>query len=140
MAPNEQWHGPAEPATVRSMRDHVSRFARARGIAGTAVDDIRACVSEAVTNAVLHAFRDGRPPGTITVSASVSSDEIVVSVSDDGMGFAPRADSPGLGFGLPMIAAMASSMAVSMRAGGGTELQMAFDRAAADASSGLALR
>src|SRR5688572_28618805 len=108
MDPSEQWHGPAEPATVRAMRDHVSRFVCTRGITGTPLDEIRACVSEAVTNSVLHAFRDGRPPGTITVSAKIRADEILVSVSDDGMGFAPRTDSPGLGFGMPMIAAMAS--------------------------------
>ena len=49
-------------------------------------------------------------------------------VIDDGVGFAPRADSPGLGLGIPTIAAMTRSMSIAAPADGGTEVCMAFAR------------
>ena len=44
----------------------------------------------------------------------------------------PRTDSPGLGLGLPLIAQMTESLEVHDRAGGGTEIRMAFALAAAE--------
>jgi hypothetical protein len=51
-----------------------------------------------------------------------------VNVRDDGMGFVPRADSPGLSLGLPMIATLTSSMAIQDTPSGGTEVCMGFSR------------
>ena len=47
-------------------------------------------------------------------------------VVDEGRGILPRADSPGLGLGLPLIAQMTESLEVHDRRGGGTEIRMAF--------------
>jgi stage II sporulation protein AB (anti-sigma F factor) len=120
------WSGPAQPGTVGTLRREVAAFAEAGGVAGERLDELRACVSEAVTNAVVHAYRDGRPAGMIEVRAEFGDDRLVVLVADDGMGFAPRADSPGAGLGMPTIAAYSTTMSVSARPGGGTELSMAF--------------
>jgi len=111
------------------MRHVVVGFAADEGFSGPVLEDIRSCVSEGVTNAVMHAYRDGRSPGTIAVSADVHGDELIVRVCDDGIGFTPRPDSPGLGLGIPTIAALTSSTTVSDRPGGGTELCMSFHRA-----------
>jgi len=40
----------------------------------------------------------------------------------DGIGFGPQADSPGLGLGIPTIAALADTMSVDTTEGGGTRL------------------
>jgi anti-sigma regulatory factor (Ser/Thr protein kinase) len=66
---------------------------------------------------------------------TVEPDELLVAVSDDGVGLTPRADSPGLGLGLPIIAALADRFEVQERAGG-TRVLMGFRRAvSADVSS-----
>ena len=62
-------------------------------------DGVALAVTEAVTNAVMHAYRD-REPGTVRIFASVGDGALVVIVSDDGPGMTPRTDSPGIGLGL----------------------------------------
>ena len=54
-----------------------------------------------------------------------------MTVSDDGMGMAPRLDSPGLGVGLPFIADTADTLDIASSARGGTELRMSFQLPAA---------
>ena len=79
----------------RRARRRASRGADAlRGIAVDR-DAVGVVVSEAVTNAVLHAYRDREQPGQVHVSASLDDDGVEVSVADDGLGMRPRADSPG---------------------------------------------
>jgi serine/threonine-protein kinase RsbW len=126
----EQWSGRAEPSIVRQLRRSVTDFATTAGFSERVLDDLRTCVTEAVTNSVVHAFRGGRPPGTVTVVAKLEGDGLVIIVSDDGIGFRPRTDSPGLGLGITMIAALADSMSVGVSEAGGTSLCMAFSRQA----------
>jgi anti-sigma regulatory factor (Ser/Thr protein kinase) len=90
-------------------------------------------VSEAVTNVVVHAYRDRDPdaePGHVHVTVSVEGDEFVVAVADEGLGIAPRDDSPGAGLGLPIIASLADRIEVQ-QLGTGTRLLMGFRLAAA---------
>jgi len=89
--------------------------------------DLRLAVSEAVTNAVVHAFRSRpRAEGQITVSLTVRAPELKLVVRDNGDGMAPRDDSPGLGLGLPLISSLAHQMDHRRPAEGGTELWMCF--------------
>jgi anti-sigma regulatory factor (Ser/Thr protein kinase) len=79
---------------------------------GASVADVALCVSEAVTNAVLHAFRDrGDGSGTIRVLAACTGDGVLcVVVEDDGAGILePRLGRPGLGIGLALVLATAVS-------------------------------
>jgi anti-sigma regulatory factor (Ser/Thr protein kinase) len=122
----DAWSGPAAPEIVGRMRQAVVGFASDAGFSGVALDDVRSCVSEGVTNAVVHAFRDEHAAGTVQVSAELRGDELIVKVVDDGIGFRPRPDSPGLGLGLPTIVALTASTSVAAAPGGGTELCMAF--------------
>ena len=69
------------------------------------IADIALAVTEACTNAVVHAYRDSS--GTISVTASHADGALTVTVRDHGTGMAPRVDTPGLGVGLPVIAAIA---------------------------------
>ena len=52
-------------------------------------------------------------------------------VRDHGRGVVPNLCSPGLGLGLPLIAGAAASSEVRTTDGGGTEVVMRFDLAAA---------
>ena len=123
--PHASWELPAEPATVGSIRAGVRDFARAHGLGAPHVADLALAVTEAVTNCVVHAFV-GREPGTVRTAIQAGAGELVVTVVDDGRGMQPRADSPGLGLGLPTIASLTTSMDMHAPPGGGTALTMTF--------------
>jgi len=69
-------------------------------------------VTEAFANVVVHAYVDADTVGHLELRADVRGDELIVQVSDEGRGMQPRADSPGLGMGLPLIAQMADTFEV----------------------------
>lgn len=50
------------------------------------IDDIKTAVSEAVTNAVIHGYRNGG--GIVTIEAAIEENILSVTVSDDGIGIA----------------------------------------------------
>ena len=122
---------PAVAASVSEARNAVTAFAQAAGATGDALAAVSLAVSEAVTNAVLHAYLDRDEPGPVEVRARRDAQHVVVEVADEGRGMLPRTDSPGLGLGLPLIAQMTQSLEVHDRPGGGTEIRMAFALASA---------
>lgn len=73
---------------------------------GAPADDVKLAVSEAVANAVMHAFREGGP-GTISLEARCEGERLQITVGDDGPGMTPHLDSPGLGLGLSLITRLA---------------------------------
>jgi serine/threonine-protein kinase RsbW/stage II sporulation protein AB (anti-sigma F factor) len=85
------------------------------------LNDVGLVVSEAVSNVVNHAYRDG-DPGSMRVQVEITHDEVLLTVQDDGAGMKPRPDSPGLGLGMPLIATVADRFDVRPRRGGGTSL------------------
>ncbi len=123
-----RFSAPARPQAVPELRTAVVACAGEQPIDALRLADLKVAVSEAVSNAVLHAFREGEP-GTVTVTVDVEPDrrELRVVVSDDGLGLTPRPDSPGLGLGLPLISQLAERVDVRTPSGGrGTELCMTF--------------
>ena len=122
------WNVPGLAEQVGDVRRAAVEFAREEGVPDPPLADLRLALSEAVSNAVLHAFRAQSRPGTVTVSIAVTSDESIEAVvRDDGMGMTSRSDSPGLGLGLGLISSVAD--AVEHRShtdGGGFELWMCF--------------
>jgi PAS domain S-box-containing protein len=118
----------AQPEAVTDLRHEVTAFAEGSGASEERAGDISIAVSEAVTNAVMHAFVGAEAPGTIEMVAEAEFETIVVRIIDDGIGMRPRHDSPGLGIGLPLIGQLARS--VDLRTGPGdrgTEVCMTFD-------------
>jgi anti-sigma regulatory factor (Ser/Thr protein kinase) len=117
----------AEPPSVRVARHAISGFAEANGADSGAV---AVAVSEAVTNAVIHAFSDPNP-GKIAVEARLNRmHHMDVVVSDDGSGITPNPNSPGIGFGLAMVASLADEMVIEKTPAGGTRVRMRFATAA----------
>jgi serine/threonine-protein kinase RsbW/stage II sporulation protein AB (anti-sigma F factor) len=126
--PSMTWRVPASAESVPRVRESVVDYARDAGVPEARVQDVRLAVSEAVTNAVVHAFRERAEPGTVVVSVTVDDDQsIEVRVIDDGDGMAPRDDSPGPGLGLMLIRSLADRVEHRAPPGGsGTELSMRF--------------
>lgn len=115
---------PAVPESVPRARDAVVTLAAAAGCSAQQIDAIRLATSEALTNAVLHAYRDA--PGLVHVRAAGADGAFSVTVSDDGGGLHPRIDRKRVGIGLALIAEAAQEVAILKRPAGGTELQMRF--------------
>lgn len=89
---------------------------------------VELAVSEAVTNAVLHAYRDRNGPSTegrVNVRVTADGEGVWVLVADDGVGMAPRDDSPGLGVGLTIIATLSDQLLI-VQGETGTRVHMRF--------------
>ena len=112
---------PAEGHSVTRARQAASEVARA---VGAPEIDVKIAVSEAVGNAVTHAFR-GEERGTITVRAYHERKRLVVSVTDDGDGMRPHLESPGLGLGISLITKVAENVRFDST-DAGTTVSMSF--------------
>lgn len=127
---------PATPESVPGVRHALTRLARELGASERVVADVALAVSEACTNVVLHAYREQERPGTLSVEADRHGDSLEVVVSDEGSGLRAREDSPGLGMGLALMAAVASGLQLD-HDGAATRLHLTFDlRAPAPAAPG----
>lgn len=115
----------ATPDSIRRLRSATVEHLRTAGLDAAVVELAQLAVSEAVTNAVLHAYEDAPGPGPIHLAVDVRDATVVVTVADEGGGMAPRMDSPGAGLGLPIIANIATT--VEMAHGDrGTRVRMTF--------------
>jgi anti-sigma regulatory factor (Ser/Thr protein kinase) len=114
----------ASPAAVPGVRRAVVDFAELHGVGHG--PDVALAVSEAVTNAVLHGYRDGAS-GDVRVVACAEPERLVVVVRDYGCGMSPHPDSPGLGLGLSVIGRLTTEMNIERPdRGGGMRLRMHF--------------
>jgi serine/threonine-protein kinase RsbW/stage II sporulation protein AB (anti-sigma F factor) len=117
---------PAVAATVPQMRSAITPWVEELGLHEEQVQAVRLCVTEAVTNAVVHGFVE-REPGSVSVVAEPGQDCLVVRVIDDGQGLGPRHDSPGLGMGLPLIGRFTNNVDLRVAPDGtGCEVRMTF--------------
>jgi serine/threonine-protein kinase RsbW/stage II sporulation protein AB (anti-sigma F factor) len=125
--PRARWSALASAENVPEIRHAVVDFAYANGISESLARDISLAISEAVTNTVVHAYRRHAQPGSVYVCAMVEGGWFELRVVDDGIGTAPRNDSPGLGLGLPLIYRLADQVQLHrLRDRDGTELWMRF--------------
>jgi anti-sigma regulatory factor (Ser/Thr protein kinase) len=116
---------PAQADQVRLARREVEACAREHGAVDPA--GIALAVSEAVTNAVIHAYVDEPRSGDVEVLVERHpGDGLEIHVFDEGRGMIPRSDSPGLGVGLPLVAKLAQRFRVESRPSGGTAVSMVF--------------
>jgi anti-sigma regulatory factor (Ser/Thr protein kinase) len=117
----------ADSQAISGARHAALAFAREHRVPGERLDAIALAVSEAATNVVMHAYRDREDPGTFTLALDLEGPSLLIDVSDDGLGLIARDDSPGLGFGLPIIADVTDAYAFRPNDDGGTWLTMRFD-------------
>jgi serine/threonine-protein kinase RsbW/stage II sporulation protein AB (anti-sigma F factor) len=117
---------PALPPRVAEIRRDVTNVATGFGADETALLQINLAVSEAATNAIMHAYRDRAAAGDVRVLVQHDDGHIDVSICDSGIGMSPRPDSPGMGLGLCLMAHEAVRFEVKTPAGGGTEIFLRF--------------
>jgi anti-sigma regulatory factor (Ser/Thr protein kinase) len=109
---DEQLHErvPARPESIAPLRKAVVRFAAGNGASAPERDDIALAVTEALGNAVLHAYVGHDRPGPLALDAWMRERSLEVVVCDEGNGMTPRTDSPGLGIGLTLIERIAQQL------------------------------
>lgn len=116
---------PASADAICSARAAVRRFTERQGVGDPGA--VALAVSEAITNAVMHAYRDTEA-GTIHITADHPPDDgLVVTVRDRGQGLKPRSNSPGYGLGLPMVAQLTTTLEIAPAPDGGTVIRMHFE-------------
>jgi serine/threonine-protein kinase RsbW len=115
---------PARAENVAVVRHAFGGLGDVLDVPEQLLSDIKLAVTEACTNVVIHAYPDGEGP--MEVQAEFGENELSVVVRDEGRGVMPRADSPGLGLGLPLIATLAESLELGTGEDDATEVRMTF--------------
>jgi serine/threonine-protein kinase RsbW len=121
------WSWPAEVPSVSTARHAVVAWLSARGVQNPQLGDVALAVSEAVTNAVTHAYV-GRQPGAISITVALDDEAVRLVIEDDGNGLRPRHDSPGLGYGLALMMAVSQRFETEAVEPRGTRLRLHFSR------------
>src|ERR1700677_801673 len=116
---------PARAANIAVVRHAFGALGEAFAVDEEVLSNIRLAVTEACTNVVIHAYPDDQE-GLLEVAATLSEDKLEVVVRDEGPGIGPRADSPGLGLGLPLIVSLTESVQLGRAADDCTEVRMIF--------------
>jgi anti-sigma regulatory factor (Ser/Thr protein kinase) len=115
----------ARAENIAIVRHALGGLGEAFAVPEQRLADIRLAVTEACANVVVHAYPDG-DAGPMEVLASHEEDELTVVVRDWGRGIRPRPDTPGLGLGLSMMAALATTVQLGHDSKEHTEVRMTF--------------
>jgi serine/threonine-protein kinase RsbW len=127
VAPDVSLTVAARPESVALVRQALAGMCEALGLAERLADDVRIAVTEACTNAVVHAYEEDAG-ATVEVDASEDGTHLIVVVRDRGRGMGRWSQAGGLGLGLPLIAALTQNVEVrGSSSEGGTEVVMTFD-------------
>jgi anti-sigma regulatory factor (Ser/Thr protein kinase) len=130
---NERY--PAVPDSVPGARKQLTAFAAGVGMGGEQLEGLRLVVSEAVSNAVLHAY--DQEQGEIHVTAAVVPGELWILIADEGVGLrADASENRGLGLGLGWMAQFSDGLTLLTRSSGGLEVRLSFDLFDASAEGG----
>jgi serine/threonine-protein kinase RsbW len=121
---------PAKPEYITLGRLALTGLARLRPVSDETLGDLKLALTEACSNSVRHAYRDGRE-GLVEIRYELHADRLVVEVADDGEGFDPsEIDSDGNddltegGLGIAIIRALADELELGDReAGRGSRLR-----------------
>jgi anti-sigma regulatory factor (Ser/Thr protein kinase) len=118
---------PARPENVAVARHVLGAFAESMRLPDELIEDLRLAVTEACTNVVRHAYPDGAP-GAVEISVEPEPEQVTITVADYGRGIGTSSDISGPGLGLPLIAAIASTVDLQSSPGAGSRVTMTFAR------------
>lgn len=116
---------PADSTSVRRAREAVGEAVRKVGGDRRLADDVRLCVSEAVSNVVRHAYAGVRS-GAAEIVVERENNELSVVVRDSGKGATPAKRAKSGGFGLKIIDKLTSAYTFESKPDAGTEVRMVF--------------
>jgi serine/threonine-protein kinase RsbW len=114
---------PGTSRAVGVLRREMAELAKDCGMDAEGIAAVRLAVTEAATNAVVHAYAEAA--GELRVTAALHDGELTIVIGDTGSGLVGRQDSPGLGLGLALIAKVVERLKIISRPGS-TEIHMAF--------------
>lgn len=115
----------AHPDAIARIRHDVATIAARLGAGETVLLRLKLAVSEAVTNAVLHAYPDRSSAGDVHVHVTYDDDRLEILVRDSGVGISRRDDRRGGGLGLGLMAHEADHCEIKTGAEG-TEVLLRF--------------
>jgi serine/threonine-protein kinase RsbW len=117
---------PARAENVPLVRHALAGLAEALEMEPSEVADLKTVVTEACTNAVVHAYREEDGTGPLEIEAWPEDDCLAIKVRDFGDGIRPLADveQRSLRLGLPLIAALTQSFEIRGGPGRGTSVTM----------------
>ncbi|MDR0987677.1 MAG: anti-sigma F factor [Ruminococcus sp.] len=75
---------PSNPENERLARVAVSAFISELGLTIAEIAEIKTAVSEAVTNCIVHAYRE--KPGMVTLTVKASANKVHIRITDRGCG------------------------------------------------------
>jgi serine/threonine-protein kinase RsbW len=120
---------PAKAEYITLGRLALKALARVRPLSDETLSDLKLALTEACTNSVRHAYREGRG-GTVEIVYQLEPDRLVVEVTDDGAGFEPaeiegggNGDLNEGGLGIAIIRAVADEVEIGERESGGSRLR-----------------
>lgn len=125
MTPDIELALTARAENIAIVRHALGGFADAFDVPESKLADIRLAVTEACANVVIHAYPESYE-GPMEILASIDEDALTVAVRDWGAGLRPHPDSPGLGLGLSLIAALAENVQLGHDPERHTEVRMTF--------------
>src|SRR5439155_22597589 len=117
---------PAKAEYITLGRLALTAIARVRPLTEEALSDLKLALTEACTNSVRHAYREGRA-GTVEIVYRIEPDRFIVEVTDDGQGFEARELGAGGngelsegGLGIAIIRSVADEVETGGREAGGS--------------------
>jgi serine/threonine-protein kinase RsbW len=115
---------PAKAEYITLVRLALSGLSQLRPLDDETLGDLKLAVTEACSNSVRHAYRDGRE-GAVQVSYELHPDRLVVEVCDDGEGFRTGEGMPATdgtlnegGLGIAIIRELADELELGPQASG----------------------
>jgi serine/threonine-protein kinase RsbW len=119
---------PAKAEYITLGRLALTAIARVRPLSDETLSDLKLALTEACTNSVRHAYREGG--GTVEIVYQLEPDRLVVEVADDGKGFDPQefqesgnGELSEGGLGIAIIRAVADEVEIGERESGGSRLR-----------------
>jgi serine/threonine-protein kinase RsbW len=100
----------AAPESAGDARHAIGIWADNLTLTGREHNDIMLAVSEAATNVVRHGYPAGGRDLAFGIFGEVSDGQLLIALSDDGVGLGAASPNPGLGMGLPLLGKLATSL------------------------------